>query len=121
MELLHPASFASSVASSKDCLRKISLIVGKYCGEDDKKEFLSACKNLDSAKANSILDKTVKELTGDSSVSIALSVFADKFPQLNPKMSDEVTSAISEKDKVKAIDNHWKQITDIINRSGNHG
>lgn len=114
MELLHPASFASSVASAKDSLKRISVIISRYCGEETANEFLIACDNLDSATSNKILDKTVEILTGYSSVPIALSAFADKFPQLNPQLSDDISSVISEMEKVKAIDSYWKEITEIM-------
>ena len=64
MELLQPTSFASAVASSKEQLKAISNIVSKYCGQAQADGFLKACDALDFTTANTILDDTVKELTG---------------------------------------------------------
>ena len=115
MELLPPASFASAVTSSKESLTKISDIIAKVRGNDVAQSFLSCCDSLDFATANQILDDLVKELTGIGSVSLALSAFAEKFPELNPKLSEGVSSAISESDKVKAIDRYYSDISKIIN------
>lgn len=120
MELLYPASFASSVVSSKDCLKRISIIVSRYCGEEAAKEFLDACDSLDHKKANDILDKTVEQLTGYDSVPMALNFFARKFPQLNPGLSDGIAAAISEREKVNIIDAYQKEIMSIIDRSCRH-
>ena len=114
MELLPPAIFASSVASSKESLKKISGIILKYCGNDVAQKFQNACDSLDFDTANRILDETVEELTGIGSVSLALSSFVDKFPNLNPKLSDEVSSASSEAEKVKAIDRYFEDISNTI-------
>lgn len=114
MELLQPTSFASAVASSKEQLKAISNIVSKYCGQAQADGFLKACDALDFTTANTILDDTVKELTGHDSVSIALSAFADKFPQLSPDLGNKVSGALSEADKVKAIDSYRSRIINII-------
>lgn len=114
MELLQPTSFASAVASSKEQLKRISYIVSKYCGQVKADNFLKACDALDFATANTILDDTVKELTGYDSVSIALSAFADKFPQLSPDLGNKVSGALSEADKVKAINLYRSRIINII-------
>lgn len=114
MELLHPTSFASAVASSKESLRKVANIITKYCGHERAESFLKACEGLDFSAANTILDETVKELTGYDSVSIALSAFTDKFPQLSPALGDSVSSALSEADKIKAIEGFRVQILNII-------
>lgn len=114
MELLPPAIFASSVASSKESLKRISNIISRYRGNDAAQKFQNACDTLDFDTANRILDETVKELTGIDSVSLALSDFADKFPNLNPKLSDDVYSASSEAEKVKAIDRYFESISDTI-------
>ena len=114
MELLHPSSFASAVASSKKQLEKISDIILKYCGQSKADRFLNACDSLDFSSANAILDETVERLTGYDSVSIALSVFAEKFPQLSPVLGNRVSNALSEIDKVKVIEEYREQILDII-------
>ncbi|MBP7187890.1 MAG: hypothetical protein KBA55_14275 [Ruminococcus sp.] len=114
MELLQPTSFASAVASSKEQLKRISNIVSKYCGQAKAESFLQACDTLDFTTANTILDDTIRELTGYDSVSIALSAFADKFPQLSPELSNKVSGALSESDKVKAIDSYRSRIINII-------
>ena len=114
MELLQPTSFASAVASSKEQLKAISNIVSKYCGKAKADSFLKACDSLDFKAANDILDDAVNELTGYDSVYRALSVFADKFPQLSPELGDRVASALSEADKVKAIEGFRTQIINII-------
>lgn len=114
MELLHPASFASAVTSSKEQLKKISNIVSKYCGQAKAESFLQACDSLDFATANTILDDTIRELTGYDSVSIALSAFADKFPRLSPELGNRVATALSEADKVRAIEGFRAQIINII-------
>lgn len=116
MELLQSTTFASAVASSKDQLKKISNIVSKYCGQAKANTFFKACDTLDFKTANTILDDTVKELTGYDSVSIAFSVFSDKFPQLNPDLGNRVSSALSESDKVKAIESYRERIINIIDR-----
>lgn len=117
MELLYPPSFASAVASSKESLKKISLIISKYCGQTQADNFLKACDNLDFSTANDILDETVKELTGFDSVSTALSIFADKFPHLSPQLNNKISSALSEQEKVKAIDKYAEQIIGIIDKN----
>lgn len=116
MELLHPTSFASAVASSKESLKKIAVIIKKYCGQAKADNFLKACDSLDFSAANTILDETVKELTGYDSVSIALTAFADRFPQLSPELGSKVSSSLSEADKVKAIEGFRTQIINIIGR-----
>lgn len=112
--ILQSTNFASAVASSKNQFTKISNIVSKYCGQKKAEQFLKACDNLDFKVANMILDDAVKELTGYDSVVIALSVFADKFPQLGPALSNEISSALSESDKVKVIDGYRLKIINII-------
>ncbi|MCI9435888.1 MAG: hypothetical protein HFH85_01740 [Lachnospiraceae bacterium] len=114
MELLQPTSFASAVASSREQLKNISIIVSKYCGQAKADSFLAACDNLDFTTANIILDNTMKELTGYDPVSIALNAFADKFPQLSPELRNKVSSALSEPEKVKAIDSHRERIINIM-------
>ncbi len=114
MELLQPTSFASAVASSKKQLERISNIVSKYCGQAKAESFLQACDTLDFAAANTILDDTIRELTGYDSVSIALSAFTEKFPQLSPELGNKVSGALSESDKVKAIDSYRSRIINII-------
>lgn len=114
MELLQPTSFASAVASSKKQLERISNIVSKYCGQAKAESFLQACDSLDFATANTILDDTIRELTGYDSVSIALSAFTEKFPQLSPELGNKVSDALSEADKVKAIERFRMQIINII-------
>ena len=99
MELLQYTSFASAVASSKEQLKRISNIVSKYCGQAKAESFLQACDSLDFATANTILDDTIRELTGYDSVSIALSAFADKFPRLSPELGNRVATALSEADE----------------------
>lgn len=118
MELLQPTSFASAVASSEEQLKKISNIVSKYCGQAKAERFLQACNTLDFTTANTILDDTVRELTGYDSVSIALIAFVDKFPQLSPELSDKVSTALFESDKIKAIDEYRSRIINIINGMG---
>lgn len=114
MELLYPTSFASAVASSKESLKRIAIIIAKYCGQAKADNFLNACDNLDFSTANTILDETVKELTGYNSVSIALNAFADKFPMLSPELGNSVSVALLETDKVKAIENYRERILKII-------
>ncbi|MCM1009197.1 MAG: hypothetical protein NC485_15010 [Ruminococcus flavefaciens] len=115
MELLRPTSFASSVESSKDILKKISVIISRYCGEEAANEFLISCdKPLNPIAANKILDKTIEILTGCSSVPIALTILADKFPQLNPKLSDELSLVMSEEKMVRIIDKYFDQIIEIM-------
>ena len=60
MELLQPTSFASAVASSREQLKNISIIVSKYCGQAKADSFLAACDNLDFTTANIIHDNTIK-------------------------------------------------------------
>jgi len=114
MELIHPASFASTVASSKESLKKISIIISRYCGQAKADSFLDACNSLDFSTANSILDETVRELTGYESVSVALSAFTEKFPQLSPELGNKVSSALSEAEKIKAIESYREKIINII-------
>jgi hypothetical protein len=114
MNLLQPTSFASAVASSKEQLKKVSAIISKYCGQAKADDFSEACKNIDFKKANTILDETFTELTGYDSVLIALNEFADKFPQLSPDLGNKVSGALSEVDKVKAINNYGTDIIKII-------
>ncbi len=119
MPLLHPMSFASAVASSKNSLDKIASIISDFLSESKKETFLFACKNLDFRTANQILDDLVQTLTELSPVSVALNEFADKFPQLPTEFGERVHSALSEEDKVKAIDRSYKRIVNIIEDSFN--
>lgn len=116
MELLRPTSFVAAVISSENTLKCISDIIAKYCGAESAQKFLSACHEIDYKTANQILDATVKELTGYDSVSLALSSFAEKFPQLAPSLQNQVYAALSEGDKVKVINSYSDQILDIIGR-----
>lgn len=114
MALLEPTSFMAVVASSKEQLNRISVIISKNLGQTKADDFLIACDNYDFSTANSILNETVKELTGYDSVSIALSAFTEKFPQLSPELGNKVSGALSESDKVKAIDSYRSKIINII-------
>ena len=122
MELLHPACFASIVASSKPMLENISnKFIKKYLGESVSKQFIEACNDLDFNLANKILDKLVFELSDTSSniVSICLSVLAHKFSDLIPALDDGMTKALSERDKVKIIAKYSPQMLSIIDESLN--
>lgn len=110
MELIHPASFASAVAAAWDDLEQIAEIVGRRCGKTSAQEFLTACKQLDCTRANQLLDQTVEALSGYSSVSTALVMFAEKFPELNPGLSGNVSRAKTERDKVKALNSYLEDI-----------
>ncbi len=116
MELLPPVRFAAAVTCSKEALRKISVIVAKYGGQEKADRFMDACDALDYSAANSILDETVKELTGYDKTYTALGAFADRFPQL-PELDNAVSAASSEAGKVKAIESYREQILAIIERS----
>lgn len=116
MELLHPTSFAASVASSWNQLEKISEITSKYCGPEKANRFLSACQSLDFSEANSILDDTVKAISGCGSVDYALNAFAEKFPQIKD-LGNRVFSAAFESEKVKEIEKSRDQILGYIERS----
>ena len=115
MELLQPTNFPSIVASSKEQLKKISIIISKYCGQAKSERFIQAYETYDYTTANNILDETLKELTGKDNVFDALRLFADKFPQI-PELSDKVSDALSETDKVKAIESYRSEILKIIDR-----
>lgn len=122
MELLHPACFASIVASSKPMLENISnKFIKKYLGESVSKQFIEACNDLDFNSANEILDKLVFELSGTSSniVSTCLSVLAHKFSDLIPALDDGMTKALLEEDKVKIIAKYSPQMLSIIDESLN--
>lgn len=114
MELIPSTTFASAVASSKESIKNISIIVSKYCGQEKANDFLNSCDNLDFSTANNILDDTVKKITGDDSVSRALSLFVDKFPKLASELGEKLSLACSESDKVKAIESYREQIINII-------
>ena len=114
MELLRPITFAATVRSSRESLDRISLIVGKYLGQEKADMFLAACDALDDVTANNILDDTVKTLTGYDTVSIALNLFAEKFPQLSPEIQNKVRNATSEKNKVLAIESFRDEIMEIL-------
>ena len=115
MDLL-PTSFASAVASSKDSIKNISKIISKYCGQEKAEFFLDSCNNLDFSTANNILEDTVKKITGyDScSISMALSLFAEKFPNISKELEEKMSSASFESDKIKVIESYRKQIINII-------
>ena len=121
MELIQPTSFASAVASSKKQLENISSIVSKYLGKTKAENFLKACNELDFTTANTILDDTVRELTGYGSVSMALSIFANKFPQLSPELGNKVSEALSESAKIKVIDSYYSKINKIIDGGADNG
>ncbi len=116
MELINPITFASSVVSAMPVFENLADIVGKYCGEGLKTEFMVACKNIDFEKANTILDKTVKEITGYDNVSDALSLFADKFNGIEG-LKGKMSECVSERDKVKAIVSYANKINDIIEKN----
>lgn len=113
MALLPTTNFPSAVASSKEQFDNISIIVKKYLGQEEADSFSQACKAYDFKTANRILEDTIKELTGHSPVSIALGAFADKFPQLSPELGNKVSAALSEPDKVKAIESFRSKILSI--------
>lgn len=119
MELLQSTNFVSAVAGSKEQLRRISNIVSKYCGQKKAESFLQACDVFDFTTANTILDNTIIELTGYDSVYIALNAFADKFSQLSPELGNKVSAALSESDKVKAINNYRLEIDNYRLESNN--
>lgn len=111
MELLQSTSFASAVASSKNNLKNISNIISRNLGKNKAESFLKACNELDFVTANTILDDTVKELTGYNSVNIALSMFADKltksYPYIKNKLSKEFSKVTSESDKVRVLGKNY--------------
>ena len=121
MELIQPTSFASSVASSKKQLKNISDIVSKYLGKTKAENFLKACDELDFITANTILDDTVRKLTGYDSVHMALSIFANKFPQLSPELGNKVSEALSESSKINVIDSYYSKINKIIDGGADNG
>ncbi len=107
--LLPSVIFDAIVACSKDSLQNIAKIISKY-DRAKAESFLAACKHLDFDTANSILDETVKALTGEESVSYALTLFAEKFTELSPELGHKVSKAISVVDKVKIINSHRDRI-----------
>lgn len=113
--LLQPASFASAVICAEEQLKNISKIVLKYCGQAKADGFLKACGSVDYNTANAILDDMVEVLTGYDSVPMALSMFAEKFPGLSPELGNKVSKALSEFEKVKAIESYRTEILEIIN------
>ena len=115
MGLLHPASFASSVASAGDNLEKIAGLVGKYCGEASARKFQSAYRQLDYNTANRLLEQTVFELSGFDSVPEALNMFSEKFPEL-PELGRDLSQALTEPEKAKAIARHADRIWSIMGR-----
>ena len=100
MELLNPSVWMSITICSKPELKRLSELVEKYTSKGDL--FLNAC-NKDNGYdvANKLIDESIKEMVGHD-VHTALGMFADKFPQI-PGLSDAVSNAILEKDKVLAI------------------
>ena len=122
MELLHPAYFASIVASSKPMLENISnKFIKKYLGESTSKQFIEACNDSDSRLANKILDKLVSELSDNLSdmVSICLVKFVDKFSFSIPTIQDEFTKCLGEKSEVQMIAKYAPQMLSIIDESLN--
>lgn len=116
MNLLYSASFASIVACSKDLLQRLSEFIAAYCGSAAAQQFLAACEAQDFNTANQLLNRTVTELTGCTSVLRALDSFAEKFPQLNPELSNQVNSELSESGKVQALDRQYDKIKQLLNR-----
>ena len=116
MQLLSPITFASSVASARNILVKISKMVGKYIGESSTSEFVESCDKLDYNKVNKLLDKTVEKLSGQSSVSSALTLFAYKLKDFAPNLEKEMEKAKSESDKVKVIAAH-KELRENLKKS----
>ena len=122
MELLHPARFASIVASSKPMLENISnKFIKKYLGESTSKQFIEACNDLDFRLANKILDKLVFELSDNSSdmTSMCLETFVNKFSFSIPTIQDEFTKCLDEKSEVQMIAKYAPQMLSIIDESLN--
>lgn len=119
MELFQPTIFASTVVAAENELKKIASLICKYCGESEASNFQDACSKIDYAKANFLLDETVKKMTGTDNVFSALAIFAEKFPEI-PGLNKEVSEAFTEIDKVKAIDKHYSDIQKIITSSKRH-
>ena len=90
MELLNPMRFTSTVLCAHDELKQIAKLAGKYGGADAEKDFLRACKDPDVESANKILDRTVRAMTGQDSVSEAMYQLVKKFyPALCGEVSNE--------------------------------
>ena len=91
-------------------------MVGKYIGESSTSEFVESCDKLDYNKVNKLLDKTVEKLSGQSSVSSALTLFAYKLKDFAPNLEKEMEKAKSESDKVKVIAAH-KELRENLKKS----
>ena len=90
MELLNPALFTPTVQCAEKELGGIAKLAEKYGGASAEEGFRRACANLDVEAANKILDRTVKAMMGQDSVSEALYQFVKKFyPALCREVSDE--------------------------------
>lgn len=107
MELLHPTRFASTVLCAKDELERIAKLAGQYGGAGAEKDFLRACADLDVGRANKILDRTVRGMTGQDSVSEALYQFVEKF---SPALCGEVSNEAFEFRKPSIIARHYDEL-----------
>ena len=115
--LLPSVIFDAIVACSGDSLQRIAAIISKYCGSAKAESFSEACEKLDFDTANSILDETVNVLTGEKSVSYALTLFAKKFTELSPELGHKVAESRSAADKVKIIHSYRDRIMPVIDAS----
>ena len=115
MNLLYPATFASSVACARDNLDQIAgQFVQKYCGQTAAESFRSACQNLDYHTTNQLLNQTIAAISDIDSAMIALKMFSEKFPQL-PGLHADIEHALTEQEKVKVLSRYSEQILEIIN------
>ena len=99
--LIDPLTFPSTVQSSEDLLKEMFALIQKYFAEENEKEFLENCKNLNCDKVNSLLDKLVLILTSEESVLNAARILSSRIPQSNTDLINEAYSAINPQDAVK--------------------
>lgn len=63
MAYLNYSCFPGYVTYARHQLEKIGAIIGKYLGENEQKNFLTSCTNLEYIKANHLIKKLVHVLT----------------------------------------------------------
>lgn len=118
MNLLEATNFTSTVAAARESLENIAVFIEKYCNKEDAETFLSACDRNNFEMANKLLDKTIEKITGYDSVFTALSMFTEKFSHSIPQLEEQVSSALSEKDKIIVINRYASKMHNIMDKVG---
>lgn len=84
MAYLNYSCFPGYVTYARPQLEKIGAIIGKYLGENEQKNFLTSCTNLEYVKANHLIKKLVHVLTTRENIDYDKFVESEKNAKPNP-------------------------------------